>query len=128
MVKVLEEEVKENVSDRLWRIVLSTTAEIVGSTPYVIDNYIDYTLSRGSSASIPQETRIVTLKDMGVIAIDASGKNTPHHRGIFIHPILHRVEVYDQPHFDLAYQLAQAYEQRLGNKEEFTLQKHYSEM
>ena len=125
MVKVLEEEVKENGSDRLWRIVLSTTAEIVGSTPYVIDDYTDYTLPRGSSASIPQETRIVTLKDAGVIAIDPSRKDTAK-SGIFIHPIQHRVNVYDQSHFDLAYQLAQAYEQRLGNKEEFTLKKHYS--
>lgn len=125
MVKVLEKRIEESYTDRLWRIVLGTTAEIIGSKPVTIDPFcLDE--KQQPSPEILRQARIIAAPSVGTICIDyCSPKESKE--GISVNPVLHRMTVYDPAHYALARQLAQAYEQRLeeGPDREFTLQKEY---
>lgn len=138
MVKVLEKRVEEEkYSDRLWRVVLGTTAEIVGAAPEV-RNLDDYFKWDKESEPIPSDARIVGIRPVDLICVDSyqdyisarrHGQRGKVEQGITVHPISHLLFVYDPAHFALARQLAEAYERRLeeGPDRQFTLQKEYQE-
>lgn len=131
MVKVLEKRIEESYTDRLWRIVLGTTVEIVGGEPIVRKYFdLDGDTKKELSPETLQKARIVAIEDMYLIGIDYS-KQKDSQKGITVHSIPHWIYVFDPGHYNLAHRLAQAYEQRLqegtGPGREFTLQKEYQE-
>lgn len=89
-------------------------------------NINDYFRLDNQPEPLPREVRIVGLRDEDTIYVDL---HPPERReqGIVINTILHYLHVYDSAHFDLARQLAEAYERRLeeGPGREFTIQKEY---
>jgi hypothetical protein len=134
MVRVLEKKVEEDYVDRLWRIVLRTTEEMVGSRAVIIADLFPIIANPQSSLRISPDTRIIAYPQLNNLDVDYNRLLNPT-RGISIHSILHRLSVYDAEHYDLAHRLAEAYEQRLRAglpeaeqaREEFTLQKEYHE-
>ncbi len=127
MVKVLEKRIEESYRDKVWRIVAGATAEIVGQA-LVLRNLQDYFNLDEKRRQIPEDARIVAVRDMDMIYVDAmSQDNKKVEQGIIVHPQAHYLFIYDSAHFDLARQLAEAYERRLeeGPDRQFTLQKEY---
>ncbi len=129
MVKVLEKRIEESYTNRLWRIVLGTTAEIIGSTPVTIDPFCLDEKQQPSPETLRQ-ARIIAAPSIGTILIDCC-RQKERQEGILVNPVLHWINVYNPAHYALARQLAEAYEQHLqegkGPGREFTLQKEYQE-